>query len=140
MSKVIVIVGLPGSGKSTYAKTHYNEYVIFDDFITTFCNGEIIKNIKLNNNVCIIDPRLCDVNIFNRCLDKILKYVDVKNIKLILFENNKELCQINVNRRNDNRNVNNTICNYSKIYFIDNYGGYDRIVIPCWNGNSVEII
>ncbi len=133
MSKVIIIIGLPGSGKTTYANIHYNDgYIIFDDFIRTFCNGEIIKNIKMNNNICIIDPRLCDINIFNRYLDKILEHIDIKNIKIILFENDKDLCLINANKRNDKRNVNDTICNYSKIYLVDNYIGYDRIVIPCW--------
>ena len=75
------------------------EYVIFDDFVTKFFNGLVIKNIKLNNKVCLIDPRLCDIDIFNRYLNELLKYVELDKIKIIAFENDKETCLINIVKR-----------------------------------------
>jgi len=132
-AKVIIIIGLPGSGKTTYANMNYDEeYVIFDDFVTKFFNGLVIKNIKLNNKVCLIDPRLCDIDIFNRYLNELLKYVELDKIKIIAFENDKKTCLINIVKRNDKRNVSDTIINYSKIYSIDNYKKYDPLVISCW--------
>ncbi len=129
---IIIIIGLPGSGKTTFAKTQYsNQYLISDDFIQTFCNGHITKAIKANNPVCLIDPRLCDFATFNRYMTKL--ELGPGDINLILFENDPVTCLQNAKSRNDNRlGIEQTIESYSKIYSLDNYLAYDPIILPCW--------
>ncbi len=102
--KVILIIGLPGSGKTTYAKSLTN-YLICDDFITHAYNGKWLRSIKDDNQVCLIDPRLCSYSIFDRYMKKILTVVDREDIKLIIFDKSIEECYSNVVNRNDGRKI-----------------------------------
>lgn len=118
---IIIIIGLPGSGKTTYYNNHLkNDYKLYDDFINNFYDGELINDIINNINICIIDPRLCNINTFNFFLKNFEEYIDRKQIQLILFQNNKDKCLNNVKLRNT-INCISTIKYLSSIYFIDNY-------------------
>ena len=135
MSDLIVIIGLCGSGKSFLCQK-YNNYVIFDDFITHFYNGNLINSIKNKDKVCISDPRLCIHNIFIKFMKEIELYVNKNNIELILFENDPDACIINVKDRNDGKNgIINTINRYSTFYNLDNYKDYQHIIIPVWKNS-----
>lgn len=131
LANLIIIIGLPGSGKTTLSNELKEEsYVVYDDFITHFYNGQAVQDIKNNKKVCLNDPRLCSYEIFERQMDTILKFITKDKIKLILFENNPEKCLKNVQVRDDERKgIENTINHYSKIYDVDKYKDYHHIVL-----------
>lgn len=132
--KLIIIIGLPASGKTTYFnELLINDYKFFDDFISNFINGELIEEIKKNhNNICISDPRLCNPNIFIKIMKIIEKYIEKSNISLILFENDKNKCLINAKKR-INKNVDKTIEFLSNIYNYDTYKSYDYKILKIKN-------
>jgi hypothetical protein len=126
---IIIIIGLPASGKTTYFKNNkklFKDYIFHDDFISNFFNGELINDINSGNNVCICDPRLCNIQIFN----KYINIIKDNKIKLLLFENNKEKCLINAKSRN--KKVYKTIELLSEIYDINNYKNYDYDIIQVY--------
>jgi len=130
---LVIIIGLPGSGKTTYFNNNkenlFKNYIYHDDFISNFFNGELMNDIKENKNVCISDPRLCNIEKFNNYLKVFLEFKDKKEIKLILFENNKNKCLENAKHRNK-KNVNKTIELLSNIYNLDNYNSFHFEIIP----------
>lgn len=116
---LIIIIGLPGSGKTTLASSKYKDYKLFDDFIFNFYNGEVISAIQSGDNVCLTDPRLCLPDIFNRYIETLQQYINKQNIKLIVFKNNPEQCKLNKPCRTP------TINKYTKFYNIDTYKDFD---------------
>lgn len=125
--KLIIIIGLPGSGKTTYfhEKLKPLGYQFFDDFVSSMCDGKMMKAIKDGTtDICIADPRLCNFEIFKRVMKVIEDYIDKSVIKLILFENEKNKCLLNASKR-ANKNVDKAIEFNSKIYNPDYYKDYD---------------
>ena len=130
---LIIIIGLCGSGKSYYAK-QLKDCIIYDDFINAFYNGNLIFSLKNKENVCVIDPRLCKKDIFDKYITIFQQYTD--NISLILFENDPETCLNNIKGRNDGRRGIIETNNYLTLqYNIDNYTTYNRRVLPCYSLN-----
>lgn len=127
---MLIIIGLAGSGKTTYFHKYLsNKYKLFDDFISNFFNGEIIENI--NEDICLIDPRLCDYEIFKKIMNEIETYIDRTQINLILFENNPDRCLINSQMRK-NKNVDKMINIYSKKYDLNNYLDYKHEIVKVY--------
>ena len=50
---MIIIIGLPGSEKTCMSQ-QFSNYEIYDDFISEFYNGKMIKSLKTNKNICIL--------------------------------------------------------------------------------------
>ncbi|AVG46690.1 hypothetical protein [Acanthamoeba polyphaga mimivirus] len=147
--QLIIVIGLPGSGKTSWCKNQ-EECIIFDDFISTFYDGKLISALVDNKKVCINDPRMCIFDIFIRYIKTIEKYIDRNNIYLVLFENNPKQCIINADNRIDNKyNVMNTcnseqkilekkhlkfnIVEYSKKYSIKNYLKWNHTIIDVYS-------
>jgi GTPase SAR1 family protein len=127
---MLIIIGLAGSGKTTYFhKNLSDKYELYDDFISNFFDGEIIE--KINKNICLIDPRLCDIEIFKKYMIEIEKFIDKSQIKLLLFENNPEKCLINSQFRK-NKNVSKMIEIYSKKYDLNNYQDYNYEILKVY--------
>ncbi|XWV24461.1 mg971 protein [Tupanvirus deep ocean] len=136
-AQVVIIIGLPGSGKTTLSQKFIDDgYIIFDDFVNTFYNGDLINKIISGSPLrkfCINDPRLCQFDIFNKHITIIEKYVNRSNIYLILYENDPKTCLVNIQNRKDNRKgITNTINNYSKFYYIDNYKTWNHEIIKVY--------
>lgn len=131
---VVIIIGLPGSGKTELLKKYQTDnYEIDDDFIFNFFDGYLIKNIQAGNRIVLTDPRLCLPNIFKHYISIIEEHISRSNIKLIVFENNPEQCIRNIKNRNDGRrNIEMTIQKYSEQYNLELYQEYDHEIIPVY--------
>lgn len=95
MNKVVLIIGLPGSGKTYLAKTKYVPmgYVLIDDpKETPKTQGE---------DIVLTDPHLCNENIREQCINFFEKIG--YEVECIFFENNEEKCKKLIERRNDGR-------------------------------------
>lgn len=109
MTKIHLIIGLPGSGKTHYAKTVLGHLPLVDDI-------NDLNQLPDANEFVITDPNFCNWEILNqarRLLDE--KYDGSKFIE-IYFENNPKKARANVKRRNDGRNVEGTIKRFAPIY------------------------
>lgn len=127
---ILIIIGLAGSGKTTYFNQYLSkDYKVFDDFISNFFDGEVMG--KINEEICLIDPRLCDYEMFKKIMIEIEKFIDKSKIKLLLFENNPEKCLINALTRKK-KNVAKMIEIYSKKYDLKNYMDYDYEIIKVY--------
>jgi cytidylate kinase len=127
---MLIIIGLAGSGKTTYFQQNLsNKYELFDDFVSNFFDGEIIE--KINEEICLIDPRLCNFELFKEIMMEIEKYIDRSKIKLLLFENNPDGCLVN-SRMRQKKNVEKMIEIYSKKYDLDNYRDYDYEILKVY--------
>ena len=126
--QLIIIIGLPCSGKTTLSQKYASHgYHLFDDFITSFCDNNVVKMLEQQKKVCLNDPRLCNVNVFNKYMYIFEQYVNKDNILLILMNRSVEQClQNNIDRliKNSNKNVEYDIHKLSKIYNLDNYKTY----------------
>jgi predicted kinase len=81
--KAILIIGLPGSGKTYLAKNSYSEYKLIDD--PSVNNIELEEVLSELEDVVICDPNLCDVTYRNR-IKELLNLFGYA-IKEIYFEN-----------------------------------------------------
>jgi len=125
-----IIIGLPASGKTTYYHQFLNQMKFHDDFISSFFDNELIHDLENGDDICITDPRLCDIKRFRDYMQIFREYVEIDKIKLILFKNDYEQCLINANNRKK-KNVNNMIKIYTKLYNTDLYinEGYSYEII-----------
>lgn len=123
---LLIIIGLPGSGKTTYAHNQLESYLIFDDCLTHFYNGKAMMAIEFGLDACLIDPRFCDFNVFKRYLKRILKIIDKEQIKLILYQNQPEICLNNIADRSDYDTLKPTLLTLSAVYDLDNYLDYNH--------------
>ncbi len=100
--KALLLIGLPGSGKSHLANERYRgwEWVIIDDPT----DKALIKRCR-DFNLCICDPHLCDEGKRNKCIQYLeqLGYC----IECKYFENDEEKCRKNIEFRNDGRSIGN---------------------------------
>lgn len=106
---ITLIIGLPGSGKTWYARNVLGGTIVDD-----------IQDLKdlpnINDDFTIIDVNFCDQRILNQAKHMLrLKYTNV-SFQEIYFENNPKKARRNVERRNDGRNVEGTIKRFTAIY------------------------
>ena len=124
--KLVILIGLSGSGKTTYYnKNLKDKYLFYDDYISNIFDGKLINELKRNEkDICIADPRLCNYSIFLRLMNLLENYINKSDINIILFENDKEKCIKNAIKRG-NRNVKKSIEFNSIIYNLENYKDYN---------------
>lgn len=139
--KLIILIGLPGAGKTSYAKEKYSDCILFDDFIADFCNNKLVNSLN-KTKVCITDPRLCIMSVFLQYMDIFMNYISKDDILLVLFEKDIELSKTNVERReglcSKTNRVINSINYISGKYELDNYNDYNHIVVKSWSDDKIE--
>jgi len=118
--KVVLLIGLPGSGKSTTGKYWSEVFKIpfYDDA------SHLVKDIKeildkKEDEIIISDCNLCIPSVLNQAKIIISEYTN--EIFIFSFENNKEKCLYNVQQRNDGRKVERMIRLLSKVYKPEGY-------------------
>lgn len=127
---LIIIIGLPASGKTTYYESNLskNDFKLYDDFISSFYDSDLIDDLKAKKKVCLIDPRLCDFNLFEKIMNGLKEYIDISKMKLYLFPNDKHK-SIKYSQNRNNKEVLGTINKYSAIYQLNNYMNYPYKII-----------
>lgn len=128
--QLVIVIGLPGSGKTTYCKK-FKEYLLFDDFVTNIFNYKAICELKAGEKVCLNDPRLCYYDIFEMYITKFEKCIAKENIQLIIYENNPEQCITNIKIRGDD--MWKTVNQYSEKYSITNYAKWNPTILPVYS-------
>ena len=114
MADVLLLVGLPGSGK-THLGNNYLEsgWYFFDDPKSL---EEIRSAIEMGLPVVIADPHFCLTN-RRETAQKLLEAWGA-TVKCVFFKNEPVQCAKNVRRRDDARKVFDTISLYTRNYEI----------------------
>ena len=120
MQKILVITGLPGSGKTTYLKEHQTEFgdaLICDDYyksapgrVVQFNGGAYLKDaLQKGKNVVIADIVFCEDELrkeMQEGLGALIKGLDIDaEVEYRFFENNPEACIENILHRNRQNRV-----------------------------------
>jgi len=115
--KIVVIVGLPGSGKTILGKELESKGYYFIDDISVCGLNKFLDAVKYQiDKIALSDCFLCKKKDREKCTVFLSKYTD--NIEWIFFENNPQKCYLNVDKRNDGRSVKGLIDILSKEYNI----------------------
>jgi predicted kinase len=116
MKKIVLLVGLPGCGKTTLGKSLESKECIFIDDISIY-GLSILKSIINNyDKIVIADVFLCRKEERLKCIQFFSNY----NCELewIFFENDPKKCYKNVDKRADGRAVKGLIKHLSEQYTI----------------------
>lgn len=130
--KIYLIVGLPGSGKTTIGTKLTNKYkleqqaVLFIDDIGKITGSaeELLIEINKENTYDILiisDVFFCQKEILKKAIQLLIKLFPNYVIECLFFENNIDKCLKNVKKRNeqgDDRKVDELIKQLSKKYEI----------------------
>jgi len=100
-AELVVVVGLPGAGKTSYVLHNYSGYHIYDDDDNPISNiNYVIQELQEGGKVCIIEPRFTDYDIYQKNIrEKILPLIGESRIRTILFNKDVENSHINNRRR-----------------------------------------
>lgn len=129
MTKVICIVGLPGSGKTNLANLLASgrpDVCVVDD-ITSL---DQLPEPGLFEVVIITDPNFCITDVRVLAASKLVERYN-NAVSYVFFENDPEKAIRNVVRRNDGRPVFQSIRMLSKVYRIPE----DVTIMPIWDGS-----
>ena len=112
--KIILVIGLPASGKTTWSKkyAHENNFILIDD--PKSFENDILPYLKQDKNLIITDPHLCNKKVLDKAIEKILSIKDCI-IEKVFFENDKDKALKNALTRKDKK-VESFIKELSKIY------------------------
>jgi hypothetical protein len=128
MCQLLIVIGLPGSGKSTYC-SYFKDRLIIDDFLNTMFNGDLIKYLKEGKKIIINDPRLCIKKTFLRTMTQLERLLDRKDICLFLMLVGIDQCRLNIMRRHEDGDIRNVEKNLEYMYTqydLNNYNGYSK--------------
>lgn len=109
---LIIVTGMPGSGKSTYMAKLKDEYgaVVYDDYQAKIYGNEqdprlskhfgpLIAHLKSGKTVIVSDIRLCVPQELGRLLGAILSVAPNTMLRFVSFANNPEQAKKNVMTR-----------------------------------------
>lgn len=121
MKSIIIVVGLPGSGKTFFCNQYKNDYAIFDD-CKDLNQFQVAIDLFLNKKqkLIISNPWFVLKDVQEKIIELLIsKNVDIENdVEWVFFENNPQQCWENVCFRqkqdpNDKREVKNFIKTYT---------------------------
>lgn len=131
MPKVVLVVGLPGSGKTHLAIeiAAQRGCMLFDDISAEEGDGDLpalYKALAEGKDCVLTDPFLCIPDHRTKCQMMLSQH----ELEWIFFENDKEQCIVNAEARRkvDGRYVLGSIHRFSSLYKIPE----DYTPIPVW--------
>ena len=100
MHRAILIIGLPGSGKTFLIKEKFSngDYVVIDDPKDSLLISDMIS---VGRDLVIADAHLCDKLVRNSALCSLS--AAGYEVSEIFFDNDPEKCKANIAFRNDGR-------------------------------------
>ena len=117
-NKIILVCGLPGSGKTFLGRNLSQEMGFeFIDDITKESFPRFHELLSNNQSVIISDPKFTHTKIRNEAI-KYLKQFEGLTIEWIFFENDPKQCVRNINVRDDGRDVVDFVKSFSRLYKI----------------------
>lgn len=123
-SKVVLVLGLPGSGKTHYINKFYSDdkWCKFHDL--HYASDMLDYNIYQNKNIVFGSGHIINVYLFDKLLEHIVKYLKdpKKQIKIVMFRHDVYRCRINIkNRETDYFNTSGKKLPHIKISNVDDY-------------------
>ena len=125
MKPIIIVIGLPGSGKTFFCNQYKNDYTIFDDCKDLDQFTTAIDLYLNKQKIIISNPWFVLQDVQKKIIQTLIdKNVDIENdVQWIFFENNPQQCWQNVCFRQlqdptDKREVKSFIKTYTKLYHI----------------------
>jgi hypothetical protein len=113
MRQIVLVVGLPGSGKTFFAHEHFPDALIIDD--PRDRESDLPSHDDFETLV-ITDPHLCRDEILKTAITILSVRYRVDRIAVTFFENDPVKAKANVKLRNDGRKVEWFIDTLTKIY------------------------
>lgn len=117
LSKIIFVVGLPGSGKTTYINNFFNDnYIKIDDYEKGITTDYVLYE---NLNLIYTNGRITNINFFEEIFQYFINKVKNSNkqIKIIRFKPNVKLCRKNIISRNHKIKISNdSYKNYIELF------------------------
>ncbi len=101
MSQIVMICGLPASGKTELAKQIVSETQaeLFDDLASNDI-PDLVNSVQAGRKVVITDPNFCHTNVRSLAQSLLIGLgVQAEEISWIFFENDKQACLRNMVRR-----------------------------------------
>ena len=98
LPQIIVVVGLPGSGKSQYIHSYKRDAYILDEcMVDIMWLSRVADAIQHSRLVIVSDSRFCMPSIFKRIYAKLLSMVmNSDQIRIVYFSNTPDQCASNV--------------------------------------------
>lgn len=121
MSSLLLIVGLPGAGKTSYAKKFIEAnptWMLWDDMGLGEAPHTILMlaaALKSHRSCVVTDPTLCDPIVRKECESFLSNYA---SIRWIFFTNDPEQCCVNAKRRGNLEQLKSYIESLSTVYRI----------------------
>jgi GTPase SAR1 family protein len=114
MRSIILVVGLPGSGKTFFAHEYYSDALIVDDPMR---QGVVLPPPDVDFDTMVItDPHLCRDHNLQFAMPMLMRKYRVTQLGVAFFENDPVKAKANVKLRNDGRKVDRFIDTLTKEY------------------------
>lgn len=126
MRKIILLCGLPGSGKSFFGEEIFSYYrhreesaIFFDDMGIEYSLQDLVEAVNVGyENIIIADVNLCRQEDRKHAIKRMSELAPDYMLEWIYFENDPIKCLKNVEYRDDGRKVKEAIREFSKRYVI----------------------
>jgi predicted kinase len=122
IERIILVVGLPGSGKSVFAKELALGlgYVWIDDPSVSFSHEQLVGRLAALNDrakgLSISDPLLCYPHNRQAAAELLQQCCPQATLEWVYFENDPERCLANSKARSGPKTVDQFIKEASKVY------------------------